>query len=513
MSFARRRFLQAAGATAFTGLRPRGAAAQAKARTLRVALASLPDFRGHPFISTIAPFTMVTWSIFDSLTQIDASRPGGAVIPWLASSWERLEPARWRVSLRRDVTFTNGKPFTAESVVGTLRYVKEKSAPHFGVAVEMADIAEAKAEDAHTVVFTLKRPDPLFDRVLSVLPIVEHETLERIGIDAFALAPVGTGLYIPETLETTRAVFRANPNAWMRAPSERLELLAIGDSSSRLQALVSGAIDVSMTLEPEDGARVEAMGGTVYLSPINSVLLFLERLTGEGTSPLRDIRVRRALSHAINREAIAQTILGGVVKPASQLAPPGTLGHDPALTPAPYDPALARRLLTEAGYPDGFSFTAKVTVGAMMGDAPSYQQMAMDLAAIGVKMQLITVPTAALARDLRSGQWDTDAIINSYGADPLLDGLRAMRFNSCINPAPWVCDRTIQPVIDQAFAAADIEERERLTRQAIRHYREQEYGLLLYTNARLSGLAKRVKRFEATSARIRWDKVIVEDKA
>jgi peptide/nickel transport system substrate-binding protein len=376
----------------------------------------------------------------------------------------------------------------------------------------MADVVSAQAEGPHTVVFTLARPDPLFPRLVSMLPIVEHGALERLGIEKFSLAPIGTGPYIVERFDTTRVSMASNPRGWQKTPSQKLEMVALGDSAARMQALVSGAIDVSLTIDPDDRPRVEAIGGKAYLSPINSSLVLLLRQTGDQATPLKNLNVRQALAHAVNREAITETIMGGAVQPATQMAAPNTIGYDPTITAASYDPVLAKRLLTKGGYPDGFTFTAKVIVGALMGDAPTYQQVAMDLQAIGVRMVLETVPPANLARDLRNGQWTTDAMINTYSADPLLDSLRAMRFNSCLNPATWVCDPAIQPVIEQAFAAETIEERDRLTRQVSRYYREQEYGLLLHTNARLSGLGPRVKRFEATSARIRWDRVIVEDK-
>lgn len=506
-----RRFLQIAVAVLLAVTSP-SAQANVRPERLTIALSAIPDARGNPFISTVAPFTMVTWAIFDPLTQVDLSQPGGAVQPWLATSWEQVDRLTWRFKLRENVTFSDGTPFTAESVVGTLRFVKDKAAAHFGVASEVADIVEARAENSHSVVFTLARPDPLFPRLLSMLPIVEHQALERLGIEVFSLTPIGTGPYAVERFDTTRVSLVANPRGWQTTPSQRLEMVALGDSAARLQALVSGAIDVSLTIDPDDRPRVESIGGKVYLSPINSSLVLLLRQNGEKDSPLKNLKVRQALAHAVNREAITATIMGGAVKPATQMAAPNTIGYDPTITAAAYDPALAKRLLTEAGYPKGFTFTAKVIVGALMGDAPTYQQVAMDLQAVGVKMVLEPVPPANLARDLRNGQWTTDAMINTYSADPLLDSLRAMRFNSCINPATWVCDRTIQPVIEQAFAAETIEERDRLTRQVSRYYRQQEYGLLLHTNARLSGLGPRVKNFEATSARIRWDRVIVEDR-
>jgi peptide/nickel transport system substrate-binding protein len=486
-------------------------AAERSAKPLKIALPSLPDARGNPFISTVPPFTMVIWSIFDPLTQVDLSQPGGAVLPWLASAWEPIDALRWRVKLREDVRFSNGVPLTADAVVGTLAFVKNQAAAHFGVASEMIFVESARAEDAHTVIFTLSRPDPLFPRLLSMLPIVEHTSLERLGIEAFSLAPVGTGPYVAERFETTRVLLRANPNAWKPAPTEAVEMIALGDSAARMQALVSRAVDLSMTIEPEDAPRVEAIGGRTYLSPINSVLLLLLRQTGEADSPLKNRLVRRALNHAVNRTAIAEAILGGAVVPAGQLASPNTLGYDPSLVPAAYDPALAKRLLAEAGYPNGFTFTAKVIVGGIMGDAATYQQVAIDLAAIGVTMKLETVPPANLARDLRSGEWSSEAMVNSYSADPLLDSLRAMRFNSCLNPATWVCDRTIQPVIDAAFAAEDLATRETLTRQVIRHYREEEYALLLHSTARLSALGPRVQSFEAGGSRIRWDRVVIKD--
>jgi peptide/nickel transport system substrate-binding protein len=472
---------------------------------LRIGMSALSASYGNPFTTFSAPSSYLWSAMFDTLT-INDNRTGENK-PWLATKVEQIEPLVWRAHLREGVKFANGTPFDANAVVATLNFLKTEAAKPFRVAGEFARTKEARAIDARTVDFVLEQPDPLYPRLLSLLAIVEPEQLAKLGIDGFARQPIGTGPYVLQRFENDRAVFIANPHAWAKPPSAKLEIIAVADATARLQAVLSGAMDVTVAIEPGDVELIKSVNGQVIgAGPTGSLLVILQQTRGSQPA-LKDARVRRALNYAVNRQAIVDVILAGQTKIASQFAASILLGHDPETEPYPYDPAKAKALLAEAGYPNGFSFSLETIVGVGMGDAVVFQQIAADLAQIGVTMRIDPIPMATFSRNIVSGGWKADAYTFQYSSDATMDALWSMRFFSCLVPSSAICDREIQPLIDQAFAAPDLAAREALARQVMRAYHEKAYAIYMHETTRLIGVGPRVAKFGATSTRLRWDEM------
>jgi peptide/nickel transport system substrate-binding protein len=474
--------------------------------TLRIGVPSLPAALGHPYKTNVAPGTYTLSAIYDALTITDAR--DGSVKPWLATSWEQTSPTIWRFTLRDDVVFSNGEKFTAEAVVSSLEYLKSDAAKTDIVAGEFGHVVSARAIDARTVEFTLAHPDITFPRAVALLVVVEPKAWAA-GVDSFLKKPAGTGPYLLETAEANRWVLMANPRAWVKPPAGRVEILALPDATARVQALQSGVVDAITVMEPADIATVESVGGRKLVVPVAGVYNIAFLLTRAGASPLKDVRVRQAINLAVDKQAITQVLLQGITEPAGQPAPVGTLGHDPSIRPYPYDPARAKSLLAEAGYAGGFAFTLETAVGNGMADAAVFQQIAIDLAKIGVAMNITPITGQQFLRNYQSGQWKGDAFVLNYHAEPTLDGLRVMRFHSCIHTTPWICDRDIQPMIDAAFRETDASAREAKTRAIMRHYHETAPSLFLYGVVRLMGVGPRIESFDASSFRLRWDRMAV----
>lgn len=472
---------------------------------LRIGMSALSNSLGNPFTTFSAPSSYLWSAMFDTLT-INDNR-SGENRPWLATKVEQLEPLVWRAHLREGVKFANGKAFDANAVVATLAFLKSDAAKPFRVAGEFSRTKEARAIDALTVDFILEQPDPLFPRLLSLLAIIEPEQLAKLGIEEFARQPIGTGPYLLQRFENDRAVLIANPHAWKRPPSPTLEIVAVADATARLQAVLSGAMDVTVAIEPGDVVAIESIGGTVIgAGPTGALLVILQQTRGNQPA-LKDVRVRRALNYAVNRQAIVDVLLAGLTKTAGQFASSALLGHDPETKPYKYDPAKAKALLAEAGYPNGFSFSLETIIGVGMGDAVVFQQIAADLAQIGVTMRIDPIPLATFSRNLVNGGWKADAYTFQYSSDATMDALWSMRFFSCLTATSAICDRDIQPLIDQAFAAPDITVREALSRQVMRAYHEQAYAIYMHETTRLIGMGPRVAKFGATSTRLRWDEM------
>lgn len=481
-----------------------GASAAMAESVLRIGVPSLPAALGHPYKTNVAPGTYSLSAIYDALTITDAR--DGSVQPWLAKSWVQTSPTVWRFTLRHDVKFSNGEKLTADAVVFALNYLKSEAAKTDIVGGEFGHVLSARALNEITVEFTLAQPDLTFPRALSLLIVVEPKAWAA-GLASFLKSPVGSGPYTLETSEANRWVLKANPLAWIKAPTERLEILALPDATARVQALQSGVVDAITVMEPADIETIEAVGGRKLVVPVAGVYNIAFLLTREGASPLKDRRVRQAINFAVDKRAITQVLLQGITEPAGQPAPRGTLGHDRTIEPYPFAPARAKALLAQAGYAAGFTFTLETAVGNGMADAAVFQQIAIDLAKIGVTMNITPITGQQFLRNYQSGQWKGDAFVLNYHAEPTLDGLRVMRFHSCLHATPWICDREIQPLIDDAFAETDPAKREEKARAIMRHYHETAPSLFLYGVVRLMGLGPRIAEFDASSFRLRWDRI------
>lgn len=483
--------------------------ARAEEPGLRLALPSLPVAYANPFRTLALPFTFTFSALFDPLTLSEPET--GRIIPWLATAWVQEDPLTWAVTLRDGVKFSDGTAMTAESVVGTFAYLQSEAARIESVTPEVSGVERIEARDARTVVFRLKRPDPLFDRVLSIVPIVEPGALMRLGIDGFARAPVGTGPFALVRWDSDRIIFEPNPHAWNPSPVQQMEMIALADSSSRLQALLSGAVDYSTSIEIGDIEPLRRIGGR-EMPVMGAVSMTYNFITaGRPASPFADKRVRQAMNYAVNKEAITEVLLGGLTKPVSQPASPQAFGYEPALSPYPYDPAKAKALLAEAGYAIGFTFTIQLIAGQTVGDTAVVQQVAADLAQIGVTMRIEPVTAPTFTRLSRSGEWTGDAFAAGYGAEPNLDGLRGMRQFSCLNANAWYCDRAVQAEVDAALATTDLAARETLTRAVMRRYHDEAPSLYLYEQLRLFGLGPRVKEFAVSGPRLRFDKISLKE--
>lgn len=467
---------------------------------LRIGVPALPSGQANPYLGFIPPSVLVWATMFDSLTLVDGR--DHTVKPWLATEWVQESPTVWRIRLRDDVRFWNGDKLTADSVVGTLTWLKTEAGRITMVGQELAEIVKAEALDPLTVRFTLKNPNPLFPALMGVFLVVDHQQLETLGMEEFARTPMGSGPYKLERWTPSKATFSANPYAWVKPPSDRLEVLGIAEQTSRLQALISGAIDLNTSLDPADIERFTGSGGRIVKTPFANTIGMMFVTNRDTAKFFQDVRVRQAINYAVNKEALAEVLLSGVTEPGSQPASKGVLGYDPSIKPYPHDPAKAKALLAEAGYPNGFTFLANFTTELSMLNPTIAQQIAVDLATVGIMMRIQPQTTAQTRNNYYDGEWRGDAFTTTYNADPTGDALRAMRFHSCIHPKPWVCDREIQPVIDAGLAAGDLDTRRALAEQVSRRYHEQAYALFLYDAVLVFGVSPRLAEFAAVSNRL-----------
>lgn len=481
------------------------AASPATAETLRVGLASLPPGNGNPFFSP-ARTSWYTWrAIFDTLTQLG---PNSAPVPALAISWTNTNPTTWVVKLRPNVKFSNGEVLNAAAVTATISYLKSPSAVQDSISLEAANIASTRAIDDLTVEFTTTQPDPMFPRLMAVLPVVPPAYWAKVGRDGFLRAPIGSGPFVVEKWDAARITLKANPASWRAPKADALEIIALPEPSTRVQALLSGRIDLASEIGPEDTEALVAEGFKTYLRPSTSVNVMAFNTMVK--SPLQDARVRQALNYAVDRPTIAKTIMQNLVQPATQPTPPANPEYDPTIAAYSYDPAKAKALLAEAGYANGFSFVLEIVSGTQGAQIDSmYQKIADDFRTVGVKMDIRPIPWAQFVRGVQQGEWKGQAFHFEYETLPTGETLRPFRLHSCTWPHPWYCDDSLTPVIAEAKTTFDPKRRLELVHRILREYRDKAASLYLFEPIGLDGLSPKLQGYNQLNGIIPYQDMMV----
>jgi ABC-type transport system substrate-binding protein len=275
-----------------------------------------------------------------------------------------------------------------------------------------------------------------------------------------------------------------------------------------VQAILSNKIDMAVAMSQDDLATIKSGGGKGDVGVSMSTLGITFILTNLPEShPLNDIKARQALNYAVNKDQYTQTLFKGMTKPASQPTTSGAFGFNTELKPYPYKPDYAKQLLAEAGYPDGFSFTAQVTITGGASLASVYQQVASDLKLVGVDMELRIIPVQQLIRGIQEGVWKGEAFGMNYSSQRTTDALRPIMVHSCLQRTPWYCDQAISKKIEVAFETSDLQKRRTLTQQLMKIYHEQAPAIWLHEIIMMKGLSARVLNFKQTLNVINYHEV------
>ena len=471
------------------------------AATLRVGAQALPPMRGNPYQPLTLPMALIAHMVFDPLVAVG---PAGEARPALAVSWRQESPTTWVFELRPNVQFADGTAFNAAAVAAAFEYLRTDPGRRDSVASMdvAASIADVSARGPLIVAVTTLTPDPILPLHLSFVRIPSPTQWAALGRDGFARAPVGTGPFVVTDWEENRVALKAHAASWRAPVIDGLDVIEISDPAARVQALVSGAVDIALAVAPEDRISIEAARGAV-VSRAMPILHFLAFITTKDT-PLKDRRVRQALNYAVDAKAIIAAFLDNAVAPATQFSHEGAFGFNPDLNPYGYDPDRARALLREAGYANGFSFSAVLDSTSGGNYVDWYQRIAQDFSKVGVTMSLRMSASAQMIQSVQTGVWASDAFAWSFAG---FDSLRGYRFRSCAWSHPYHCDRQIMPLIAQAEAALSQPERQQRTRAVLAAEAADPAGLMLWRGAAFDGLGKSVAAFEVEDDVIRWERV------
>jgi peptide/nickel transport system substrate-binding protein len=330
------------------------------------------------------PFTNQT--CFDSLVSVSVDRRW---IPALASSF-KIAPD-WKYidfNLRTDVKFHNGDPVTAEDVKFSLGvYMDPKYKFQFG-PMWRRTVGEVEIVRPDLVRIHMKAADYGFiGRMWWGAGVMPKKYRQEVGDEEFAKHPIGAGPFrFADYKQDQWAIYEAVPNHYRKTPSVKtIKLLYVGDNMTRLAMFKNGEADMgpmhSTHIKEVQADPKLRLFWVKYVSGTN--MYFCDMVDADTPSPFKDIRVRKAVSLAIDRETICKRILFGASEPWGDVLPPITLGYDPTLKPDPYDPEQAKALLKEAGYPNGFETTMNVSTTNTTAEA-----LTASLEEIGIKAKI-----------------------------------------------------------------------------------------------------------------------------
>ena len=363
----RRVFLGTAAAAALAGWRDAEAAPLTQLIFGRATEHSSMD----PHFSQTGPNNATASGIFERLVSFTATNQ---LQPCLALSWKVIDPLNWEIKLREGVKFHDGTPFTAADVVFSLervRHILRSPAPWTHA---VSNVASATATDALTLHIRTPAPTPLLMKQIGLIYIVPAK-LGDVSNEDFnsGHAAIGTGPYrFVAWVPNDRVEMQANPAWWNGKPDwQHITLRFIPNSASRVSALLSGQVDLIDSVPPTDAVELGRNDQVKLFSSATNRIIYLALDTArdetpfvtarDGTklphNPLRDVRVRQALSEMVNRDVIVTRLLSGAAVPAGQIVPEGEGGYTVDLKPSPFDPKAAKALLEQAGYPQGFALT------------------------------------------------------------------------------------------------------------------------------------------------------------
>jgi peptide/nickel transport system substrate-binding protein len=451
-----------------------------------------------PHFLNITPNNTIGWHVFDALTHVDED---ARLVPGLAVSWRAIDSTTWEFRLRAGVKFHDGSELTAEDVVFSIERTLKVPNGQFGTFTRR--IVAKQIVNAHTLRLRTDAPYAMVPYDMNSVFIVSKKATANAASADFdsGKAMIGTGPFrFARFARGDRVELLRNDRYWggpdgKSAAWDKVVFRIIPSDPARLAALLSGELDAVEQIPTADLPRIRRDPRLQTAQKVSWRTLFfhLDQYRDRAPSladksgralarnPFRDPRVRQAISRAINRQAIVERVMEGAALPASNLVSPPVFGYAADLKPEPYDPEGARKLLAEAGYPDGFAMILAAPNNRYVNDDQIAQAVAQMLARIGIRARVETLPISAYLPKARNGEFAFAMLgWGSFSGDLALRSLAAT-----VNPekgfGAWnwsgYSNARVDDLLERAFASVDEKKREALAREAMQ-LAMQDYAVI-----------------------------------
>jgi peptide/nickel transport system substrate-binding protein len=485
-------------------LLPLGMVAHAAKDRVVVAFGSnIPTLDPHMHSSRLAH--IADYHLYDTLmyrSPKDGYKPG----PGLATSLRSLNPTTWELKLRQGVKFHNGEPFNAEAVKFTLDRVLDPATKSV-TRGNFTWIKEVKVVDEFTVQIVTAKPFPAAPEFLTLAYIVPPKYLKSVGDEEFSKKPVGTGPYkFVEWRKAEHLIVEANPDYWKDSPKgmpkiKTIVFRTIPETTTQIAELLSGGVDIIRNVPPDQIAVVKdsanARISATKILRVNS--LMLDSAGRAGNTPLTNQKVREAIAHAINVDEMLKTILSGYAERTATGVNPLHFGFDGSVKPYPYDPERAKKLLAEAGYPNGFEVTFNTYSGTITSMDQMADAMAGYLAKVGIKAKRRHIEDVGLWT--KSGQeGKLEGIQNySWGSNSIFDAdaiLYALTYSK--EPLSYTKDTALDQLLDEGRTQLDVKKRQEAYAKAQKLLHDKVYWIPINVQYTIEGVNKKLN-YEAGS--------------
>lgn len=469
-------------------------------KALTVALTTIPNSLDMPKAAE-RNASNAAWQLYDSLLFINDE---GVVEPALATEWTISEDGTtYTFTLREGVTFHNGEPFNAQAVVFSWERGKN---PENQYANDWATAISVVAVDDMTVEVKTEGLQPLFLRSMAQSwAMVPPGYIAEVGEEGFLTAPVGTGPFkLVELVEGDRIVMEKNEDYWREGYPliDRLVFRPIPESSTRVAAIQTGEVDLVTRLSAEEADSVRNIEGIEVISyPVDRVYyIAFNNMTTGLDKPTIDPKVRLAMNYAVDVPAIIDAIFNGNGRPAVGLLTPDNLGYDQTLQPYGYDPEMARTLLAEAGYPDGFELDMACPAGAYTNFEQVCEAVQGYLGEVGIQTNLEIMESGAFW-DLEAEKQLPPLFGDSWSATigEALPRLIGALTGESASFSAW-SDPTIIDLIDRISVTVDDTERAALYGELQSYMRENPPFIYLYEPVTFEAVRTRVVNYKPRAA-------------
>jgi peptide/nickel transport system substrate-binding protein len=474
----------------------------AKDRVVVAFGSNIPTLDPHMHSSRLAH--IADWHLYDTLMDRDPKtyKPS----PGLASSLKNLNPTTWELKLRTGVKFHNGEPFNAEAVKFTIDRVLDPATKSV-TRGNFTWIKEVKVVDENTVQLITAKPFPAAPEFLTLAYIVPPKYLKSVGDEEFSRKPVGTGPYkFVEWKKAEHLIVEANEAYWRDSPKgmpkiKTIVFRTIPETTTQIAELLSGGVDIIRNVPPDQIAVVKdspnARISATKILRVNSLLL--DNAGRASNTPLTNQKVREAIAYAINVDEMLKTILGGYAERTATGVNPLHFGFDGSIKPYPYDPERAKKLLAEAGYPNGF----EITLNTYSGTITSMDQMADAvtgyLAKVGIKVKRRHIEDV--------GMWTTSGKEGklegiqyySWGSNSIFDAdaiLYALTYSK--EPLSYTKDVALDQLLDEGRTQIDPKKRQEAYAKAQKLIHEKFYWIPINVQYTIEGVNKKLN-YEAGS--------------
>jgi peptide/nickel transport system substrate-binding protein len=419
------------------------------------------------------------------------------ICPLLATSIKNIDPKTWELTLKKGVKFHNGEPFNAESVKFTFERILDPKLR--SPIIKQADWAKAiQIVDPYKIRIITHKPYPLIYEKLQNFPMVPPKYIREKGDEYFGNHPIGTGPYkVVKWLRGQYIEYEANEDYWRGAPSVKTIIFkSVPDASTRVSELLSGSSDIIFDLGPDQVPAIEkSKCCNVSSAPSLRVAYIAFDAAGRGgKNPFMDKRVRQAINYGVDVDSLIKyTMRGRAVRAATGINSM-VFGCDPSVKPYPYDPAKAKKLLAEAGYPNGFECTFYGYGGRFVNARQVMQAVMGYLEKLNIKTKpkwYETWPTYGQlirgwkASQMHMGTWGSYRVFDASGVYEYLmhkDGVQAYYYTP-----------ETDKLIEGAKSTLDREKRRKIYYKLQRIIKEDAPWLFLWGQVELVGVNKRIE--------------------